>query len=148
MSSPSAAKPSASTLTSRMIQLRTGLIAAFLANCASFFFWSSSAAVQHDRANNTRASAPAWIFLLGAGFFLAPYIISWFLISRREQKSIAMGAGVACGFFGGFLLASPFAVMAMFLYVGMSAWNGPPDHGLLAAGFTLPVLMAISLWIV
>lgn len=147
-SNPTAAKPSAPTLTSRTIQLRTGLIAAFLATCASFFFWSTSAAVQHDRANNTRASVPAWIFLLGVVFFLAPYIISWFLISRREQKSIAMGAGVACGFFGGFLLTSPIALMTMFLYVGMSASNGPPDHGLVLAGFTLLAQMAISLWIV
>jgi hypothetical protein len=38
--------------------------------------------------------------------------------------------------------------MAMSLFVGMSAWNGPPDHGLLAAGFVLLALMVISLWIV
>jgi hypothetical protein len=91
---------------------------------------------------------PPWIFLLGAGFLLAPYIVSWFLISKREPRSIATGAGVACGFFGGFLLASPYALMAMFLFVGMSAWNGPPDHGLVLAGFTLLALMVISLWIV
>jgi len=36
----------------------------------------------------------------------------------------------------------------MFLFVGMSAWNGPPDRGLMAAGFTLLLLMVISLWIV
>ena len=59
-----------------------------------------------------------------------------------------MGAGVACGFFGGFLLASPHALIAMFLYVGLSARNGPPDHGLVLAGFTLLALMVISLWIV
>ena len=59
-----------------------------------------------------------------------------------------MGAGVACGFFGGFLLVSPFALMTMFLYVGLSAWNGPPDHGLVLAGFTLLALIVISLRIV
>jgi len=59
-----------------------------------------------------------------------------------------MGAGVACGFFGGFLLVSPYALTVMFLFVGMSAWNGPPDRGLMAAGFTLLLLMVISLWIV
>ena len=146
-SNPTTAKPNA-TLASRTSDLRTGLIAAFLATCAFFFFLSTSAAIQHDRANNTRASAPAWIFLLGAGFFLAPYIICWFLISRREPKSIATGAGVACAFFGAFVLVSPYAFMAMFLFVGMSAWNGPPDRGLMAAGVTLLVYMVISLWIV
>jgi hypothetical protein len=138
----------ATTLNSRTSQFRTALIAAFVATCAFSFFWSTSAAVQHDRANNVRASVPVWIFLLGAGFFSAPYLISWVLISRREPKSIAGGAGVACGFFGGFLLVSPYALMAMSLFVGMSAWNGPPDLGLLAAGVTLLVYMAISLWIV
>jgi hypothetical protein len=147
-SNPTAAKPSAPTLTSRTIQLRTGLVAAFLATCAFFFFWAVSAALHHDRANDGRASVPAWIFLLGIAFLLAPYIISWFLISRREQKSIAMGAGVACGFFGAFVLVSPYAFMAMFFFVGMSAWNGPPDLGLMAAGVTLLAYMVISLWIV
>ena len=147
-SNPTAAAPNARTLASRTVELRTGLIAAFLATCVFFFFIASSAAVQHDRSSNARASAPAWIWLIGVGFFLAPYIISWFLISRREQKSIAMGAGIACGLFGGFLLVSPYVLMAMFLFVGMSAWNGPPDRGLMAAGLVVVVFFVISLWIV
>jgi len=146
--STTAPNPNARTLASRTVDLRTGLIAAFLATCVAFSFWSTSAAVRHDRANNVRASIPVWIFLLGAGFLLAPYIVSWFLISRREPKSIATGAGVACAFFGAFVLVSPYAFMVMFLFVGMSAWNGPPDLGLLAAGVTLVVYMVISLWIV
>jgi len=59
-----------------------------------------------------------------------------------------MGAGVACAFFGAFVLISPYALIAMFLYVGMSAWNGPPDLGLMAAGVAVLVYMVISLWIV
>jgi hypothetical protein len=147
-SNPTAAAPNTRTLASRTVELRTGLIAAFLATCVFFFFIASSAAVQHDRSSNARASAPAWIWLLGVGFFLAPYIISWVLIARREQKSIVMGAGVACGFFGGFLLISPYVLMAMFLFVGMSAWNGPPDRGLMAAGLVVVVFLVISMWIV
>jgi hypothetical protein len=147
-SNTTAPNPNVRTLTSRTAELRTGLIAAFLVTCAFIFFWSTSAAIQHDRANNVRASAPAWIFLLGAGFLLAPYLVCWFLISKREQKSIATGAGVACGFFGGFLLVSPYVVMTMFLFVGMSAWNGPPDGGLMAAGLVVVVFFVISLWIV
>ena len=146
--STTAANPDARTIASRTSEFRIALIAAFLATCAFLFFWATSAAIQHDRANSGRASVPPWVFLLGAGFLLAPYIISWVLISRREPESIAGGAGVACGFFGGFLLVSPYALMAMSLFVGMSAWNGPPDHGLLAAGFVLLALMVISLWIV
>ncbi len=151
MTSPNnatAPNPNVRTLTSRTVELRRGLIAAFLATCAFFFFWAASGAIQHDRAHNVRASAPAWVFLLGAGFFLAPYIACWFLISRREPKSIATGAGVACAFFGAFVLVSPYAFMAMFLFVGMSAWNGPPDLGLMASGVALLVYMVISLWIV
>ena len=147
LSNPAAA-PNARTLTSRTVELRTGLIAAFLVTCAAFFFWSTSAAIQQDRAHDVRASVPAWIVLLGAGFFLVPYIICWFLISRREPKSIATGAGVACAFFGAFVLVSPYAFMAMFMFVGMSGWNGPPDRGLMAAGVTLLVYMVVSLWIV
>ena len=140
-----APKPNVTALDSRTSQLRIALIAAFLATCAFFFFFFASAALQHDRQQG-RPTPPVWVFLLAAGFFAAPYIISWFLLSRREQKSIATGAGVACAFFGACVLVSPFAFMAIFLFLGMSAWNGPPDPGLMAAGVTLIVYMVISLW--
>jgi len=144
---PPAPKTNTATLESRKSKLRIALIAAFATACVFFFFFGSSVALQHDRQQG-QPSPPMWVFLLGAGFFLAPYIISWFLLSRREQQSIATGAGVACAFFGAFVLVSPYAFMAMFLFVGMSAWNGPPDRGLMAAGVTLLVYMVISLWIV
>jgi len=150
MTTPSnitAPKPNAPTLASRTSNLRTAIVAAFVTACVFFFFSASSVALQHDRKQG-RPSAPMWVFLLGTGFFLAPCIISWFLLSRREQKSIAAGAGVACAFFGACVLVSPFAFMAMFFFVGMSAWHGPPDGGLMAAGLTMLVYMAISLWIV
>jgi hypothetical protein len=148
--SPNSKLPVASTsaLGSRISQLRVALIASFLASCVFCFFLFTSAAVQHDRASNARASAPAWVFPLGTVFFLAPYILSWILLSTRQPETIAGGAGVACAFFGASLLASPNLIMAMFLIVGMSAWNSAPDPGLMAAGLTLLVFLAISLWIV
>jgi hypothetical protein len=91
MTSPgntTAPKPNAPTLDSRTSNLRTAIIAAFVTACVFFLFSASSVALQHDRQQG-RPSAPMWVFLLGTGFFLAPCIISWFLLSRREQKSIA-----------------------------------------------------------
>jgi len=139
--------PNTAAIGSRVTELRIALVGAFLASCGFFFFFSTSAAVQHDRVNGP-APVPAWIVLLGFGFYLAPYIISWFLLSTREQTSIASGAGVACGFFGAFLIVSPYALVVMWLFVGLSANDRGADHGLLAAGLTLLVFMVISLWIV
>jgi hypothetical protein len=137
----------APTLNSRTAQLRTALIAALVATCLFFLFFLGSIALQH-RLQEGRPSPPVWFFLLGFGFLLAPYIISWFLLSTREQTSIATGAGVAFGFFGAFLIASPYTFTVMSLFVGMSAWNGPPNPGMVAAELTLLVYMVISLWIV
>jgi len=141
------ARMNAAALALRTSRLRIALGVAFVAASAFFFFFYTSAALQHDRAN-ARASVPAWIVLLGVGFYLAPSIISWFLLTTREQKFIASGAGVACTFFGVFLIVSPYTFAAMFLFVGLSAWNGPADRGLEAAALTLLVYMVISLWIV
>jgi hypothetical protein len=145
-SDTTAPKPNAPTFASRTSALRTAIIAAFVTTCVFFFFLGSSGVLQHDR--QQRPTPPLWVFLLGAAFSLAPYVISWFLLSKREEQSIATGAGVACAFFGAFALVSPCAFMAMFLFVGMSAWNGPPDLGLMAAGLTMLVYTVISLWIV
>ena len=142
-----APKTNTATFDARTSNLRIALIAAFLATCAFFFFFFASAAMQHDRANG-RAAVPVWVVLLAAGFLLAPYVISWLLLSTRDRKSIATGAGVACGFFGAFLIVSPYAFVVMFLFVGMSAWNSKPDQGLLAAGLALVIFFVICLWIV
>ena len=139
--------PRAVVLDPRVSQLRIALVSACLTICVFFFFFFASAAFRHDHATG-HLSLPAWIWLLGVGFYFAPCILSWLLLSTREQTSIATGAGVACAFFGGFLLISPYVLMMMFLFVGMSAWNGPPDPGLMAAGLTLLVFLAISLSIV
>jgi hypothetical protein len=142
-----APKPKVATLDSRTSKLRTALIAALVATCLFFLFFLGSIALQHGRQQG-QPSPPVWVFLLGFAFLLAPYIISWFLLSNREQASSAAGAGVAFGFFGAFLIVSPYTFTVMSLFVGMSAWNGPPDGGLVAAGLTLLVYTVISLWIV
>ena len=142
-----APKPNVATLDSRTSELRKALIAAFVATCLFFVFFFGSIALQHGRQEG-QPSPPGWVFLLGFGSLLAPYIISWFLLSAREQTSIASGAGVACAFFGAFLLVSPYAFPVMFLFVGMSGWNSKPDKGIEAAALTLLVYMVVSLWIV
>jgi len=144
---PTAPKSNAATLNSRTSKLRIALIAAFVATCVFFLLFFVSVALQH-RLQEGRPSPPVWVFLLGFGFLLAPYIISWILLSDREEGPVAAGAGVACGFFGAFVLVSPYAFAVMSLFVGMSAWNGPPNPGIMAAALTLLVYMVVSLWIV
>jgi|HubBroStandDraft_6_1064221.scaffolds.fasta_scaffold12168_2 hypothetical protein len=142
-----APKPKVATLDSRTSKLRAALIAALVATCLFFILFFVSVALQH-RLQEGRPSPPVWVFLLGFGFLLAPYIASWFLLSNREQESIAAGAGVACGFFGAFVLVSPYAFAVTFLFGGRSVWGGPPDRGMQAAGLTLLAYLVISLWIV
>src|SRR5579872_1228663 len=144
---PTAVKANTATLESRASQLRIALIAAFAATCVFFVFFFVSIALQ-NRLQEGRPYPPVWFFLLGFGFLLAPYIISWLLLSDREQGPIAAGAGVACGFFGAFVLVSPYAFAVTFLFGGMSAWGGRPDRVMQAAALILLVYMVISLWIV
>ena len=142
-----APKPKAATLDSRTSQVRIALIAAFVATCLFFTLFFVSVALQH-RLQEGQPSPPVWFFLLGFAFLLAPYIISWFLLSNREQERIAAGAGVACGFFGAFVLVSPYAFAVTFLFGARSVWGGAPDRVMQAAALTLLVYMVISLWIV
>ena len=142
-----APKANTVTLESRTSNLRTALIVAFVATCVFFVFFFGSIALQHSRQEG-RPFPPVWFFLLGFGFLLAPYLVSWILLSDREQGPIAAGAGVACGFFGAFVLVSPYAFAVTLLSGGMSAWGGSPDPVMQAAALTLLVYMVISLWIV
>jgi len=126
--------------------IRTSLLLAIFSACAFFFFFLI--AVQQDRAHNP-ALLPTGMVLLCAGFLLLPLAICFFLLSSRRVDSIAAGAGVACGFFGAFLLVSPYAGGMMSFFVGMSGWGrARADHGMMAAGLALIAFLATSLAIV
>jgi hypothetical protein len=103
--------------------LRTSLCLAFLAICAFFFFFLG--ALQQDRAHNP-AALPTGMILLYAVFFLLPFAICFVLLSSRKVEFIAAGAGVACGFFGAFLVVSPYVLSLMALLLAMSAAWGKP----------------------
>ena len=144
----SAMPPSSSVLSKKapripINEIRNTLIFAFAAGCASCFFFFASAAVQHDRKNGTGA-VPTGTILLAAGFLLLPFLVSYFLLSSEKDESNAAGAGIAGTMFGLLLLSSPYAILGIALFVGLSAWNGPPDLGLVAAGIALLVFFAAS----
>jgi hypothetical protein len=127
--------------------LRTSLCLAFLAICAFFFFFLG--ALQQDRAHNP-AALPTGMILLYAVFFLLPFAICFVLLSSRKVEFIAAGAGVACGFFGAFLVVSPYVLSLMALLLAMSAAWGKPgaEHALIAAGVALVAFLAANLAIV
>src|SRR5437660_9688397 len=77
--------------------IRIGLGIAFLTACAFCFLYLHSAAVQHDRANKP---LPAWVDILSIAFLILPFLVCLSLISTRQHKSIAVGAGVAFASFG------------------------------------------------
>lgn len=78
--------------------------------------------MQQDRARNP-AALPTEMILLYAVFFLLPFAICFVLLSSRKVEFIAAGAGVACVFFGAFLVVSPYVLRVMALFLGMSAWG-------------------------
>jgi hypothetical protein len=125
----------------------TALGLAFFAACLFFYLFFNSAAVQHDRANNP-TSHPTWVPILLVSFLLLPIVICSSLLWARRGDLVAAGAGVACGYFGGLLIASPFALLMMVLFLGLSGSDHGFDHGLVLAGLALLALFAISLRIV
>lgn len=123
--------------------MRTRLLLAFLA--AFFFFIFFLMAVGPDRAHNPGA-LPLGFVVLCAGFVLLPFVACHFLFSSGKVEFIAAGAGVACVFFGAFLLVSPLALGLMGYFLGMSAWAGHgSDPRWLAAEVALLAFLAVSL---
>jgi len=115
---------------------------AFVMACV---LWILSASSKNLQPNGTGAtSQPGWISALFVGWLLAPFLTCLFLLFSQGDKSIARGAGLACGLFGAFLFASPYALVAIFLALGF----GGPSHQWGAAGLGLLLMMAISVWIV
>ena len=103
-------------------------------------------ALQQDRAHDP-AALPTGMILLYAVFFLLPFAICFALLSSRKVEFIAAGAGVACGFFGAFLVVSPYVLSVMALLLAMSAAWGKPsaEHALIAAGVALVAFLAANL---
>ena len=98
--------PRAVVLDPRVSQLRIALVSACLTICVFFFFFFASAAFRHDHANGNTVlclhgfGCSVWVSISRPAYSLG-------FCSLPEQTSIATGAGVACAFFGGFLLISP-----------------------------------------
>jgi hypothetical protein len=133
----------------RLYGIKTAMLLAFLAAGLLWFFFYTSAAARHDRANGLHPE-PVWPSLLFVGFFLLPQIASLVLLSTRRQRNIVLGAGIAGGFFSAVLLLSPGIVLMMFLFIGLSAGSSRShgaDPGLLTAGACLLAYLAIAVCI-
>jgi hypothetical protein len=133
----------------RLYGIKNALLLAFLAACLYSFFFYTSAAARHDRANGLHPET-VWPSLLFAGFILLPQIASFALLSTRNRRNTIMGAGIAGGFFSAVLLMSPGMVLMMFLFLGLSTGSSGThgtDPGLLTAGACLLGYLAIAAWI-
>ncbi len=86
---------------------------------------------------------PQWMSMLWFAFLLAPYVVSLILLSTRNAKSKVVGSGIAAGFFGLALAASPFMFAGLILAFGLSQ----APYGLQTA-ISLLVFLLISAWIV
>jgi hypothetical protein len=130
------------------IGIRIGFVLAFLAAYAMIFFFATAPATLHDRANSQIPGAPHWLLVLEAAFLLFPFLTAFVLLFQtRRQTLMATGSGIAAGFFGLFLLVSPFVFLTAFMLLGLSGSHGA-DPGLSRAMLALLALMAISVWIV
>jgi hypothetical protein len=133
------------------IGIRIGFVLAFIAAYAIIFFFETAPATLHDRANSQIPGAPQGLLVLEAAFLLLPFLAAFVLLFQtRHQALMATGSGIAVGFFGLFLLVSPFALLTAFMLLGLSAnqMSGGADPGVSRAMLALLALIAISIWIV
>jgi hypothetical protein len=88
---------------------------------------------------NSLSETIAWVALA-----LVPYLLSWFLLSRRSEEAIAAGAGVAAGLFLNSLLVSSVAFASLF--VGFHPSYPALDFDLMAISSL--ALAACSVWVI
>jgi len=125
-------------------RLRIFVAVGIIALAAAALFFYNSPAMQHDRAA-VPSRVPARLGeYLSVGFLLPP-LISLFLLSLTHENAVLAGATVACVYFGATLTLSPFALLGVLLGLGLSANDRGFDHGLLAAGLALLILLIVSL---
>jgi hypothetical protein len=98
---------------------------------------------QHPGSGASDFVSPPWMSVSWILFLLAPYVASLILLSTRNAKSTVAGAGIATGFFGMFLAASPFMFAGLILAFGLSQ----APYGLQTA-ISVLVFLLIGVWIV
>ena len=133
------------------IGIRIGFVLAFIAAYAMIFSFETAPATLHDRANSQIPGAPNGLLVLEGTFLLLPFLTAFVLLFQTSRQTLmATGSGIAVGFFGLFLLVSPFALLTAFMLLGLSAnqMSGGADPGLSRAMLALFALIAISIWIV
>ncbi|HKN61263.1 MAG TPA: hypothetical protein VJW93_08805 [Candidatus Acidoferrales bacterium] len=133
------------------VGIRIGFVLAFVAACAFIFSFATAPATLHNRANSLLPGTPGWLIALECSFFLLPFLTSLVLLFQtRRQGLMAAGSGIAFGFFGLFLLLSPFVFLTMFMLAGLSAnqTTGRVDPGISHAFMAFLALIPISAWIV
>lgn len=133
------------------VGIRIAFVLAFVAACAFVFSFETAPATLHDRAHSLLPGTPGWLSALECSFLLLPFLTAFVLLFQtRKPTLMATGSGIAFGFFGSFLLLSPFAFLSMFLLAGLSAnqTTGRVDPGISHALLALIALIPISAWIV
>jgi hypothetical protein len=133
------------------IGIRIGFLLGFAAVYAFTHFYQTAPATLHDRARSYLPPTPGWLIGVECAFLLCPFLAAFvLLLQKRNQTLTASGAGIAFGLFGCFLLLSPFVLLSLFLYLGLSAnqMTSAADPGLKHAALALVALVGISAWIV
>jgi hypothetical protein len=87
---------------------------------------------------------PSWLEILFYGFLLAPILVSFRLLSAlSDNKLLARGAGISCGYFGGLVLVSP--LLALLFFGGLLMNLKPLSPGLRAGVPTILCFFAVVL---